>query len=66
MVNDLSDNERGNPLPPHGLLLPINSKVVFLYAPSHIQDSAYYGLCYTSRGALTGIRVVKKTGHIGS
>ena len=25
---------------------------VLLYAPSHIQDSTYHGLCYTSRGAL--------------
>ena len=29
---------------------------VVLYAPSHIQDSTYYGLCYTSRGALAGTR----------
>ena len=27
MVKDHSDSERGNPLPPHGLLFPINSKV---------------------------------------
>ena len=27
---------------------------VLLYAPSHIQDSTYHGLCYTSRGALAG------------
>ena len=26
MVNEHSDSERGNPLPPHGLLFPINSK----------------------------------------
>ena len=26
MVKDHSDSERGNPLPPHGLLLPISSK----------------------------------------
>ena len=55
MVNDHSDSERGNPLPPHGLLFPISSKV-FLYAPSHRQDSTYHGLCYTSRGALAGTR----------
>ena len=36
MVKDHSDSERGNPLPPHGLLFPISSKVVFLYASSHI------------------------------
>ena len=29
---------------------------VFLYAPSHRQDSTYHGLCYTSRGALAGTR----------
>ena len=45
MVKDNSDSERGNPLPPHGLLFPISSKV-----------STYHGFCYTSRGALTGTR----------
>ena len=30
MVKDHSDRERGNPLPPHGLLLPINSKGYFI------------------------------------
>ena len=40
MVEDHSDSERGNPLPPHGLLFPINSKG-FLYAQSHRQDSTY-------------------------
>ena len=29
---------------------------VLLYAPSHRQDNRYHGLCYTSRGALTGAR----------
>ena len=51
MVKDHSDSERGNQLPPHGLLFPISSKVL-LYAPSHIQDSTYHGICYTSRGTL--------------
>ena len=55
MVKDHSDSERGNPLPPHGLLFPINSKGYF-YAPSHRQDNTYHGLCYTSRGALAGTR----------
>ena len=27
-----------------------------LYAPSHIQDSTYHGLCYASRGALARTR----------
>ena len=29
---------------------------VLLYAPSHIQDNTYHSLCYTSRGALAGMR----------
>ena len=29
---------------------------VLLYAPSHRQDSTYNSLCYTSRGALAGMR----------
>ena len=29
---------------------------VLLYAPSHRQDNIYYGLCYTSRGALAETR----------
>ena len=30
MVKDNSDSERGNPLPPYGLLFPINSKGSFI------------------------------------
>ena len=30
---------------------------VLLYAPSHRQDNTYHGLCYTSRGALAGMRI---------
>ena len=30
MVNHHSDSERGNPLPPHGLLFPISSKGSFI------------------------------------
>ena len=30
MVNDHSDSERGNTLPPHGLFFPINSKGSFI------------------------------------
>ena len=29
---------------------------ILLYAPSHRQDNTYHGLCYTSRGALAGMR----------
>ena len=38
MVIDHSDSERGNPLPPHGLLIPISSKDYFIN----------HRLCYTS------------------
>ena len=30
MVKDHSDSEKGNPLPPHRLLFPINSKCYFI------------------------------------
>ena len=30
MIKDHSDRERGNPLPPHGLLFPISSKGSFI------------------------------------
>ena len=53
MVKDHSDSEKRNPLPPHRLLLSINSKGSVI---SHRQDNTYYGLCYTSRGALAGTR----------
>ena len=40
---------------PHGLLFLISSNGSFM-CTSHRQDSTYYGLCYTSRGALVGTR----------
>ena len=55
MVKDHSDSERGNPLPPHGLLFRLAARVL-LYASSRRQDNTYHGLCYTSRGALAGRR----------
>ena len=51
MIKDHSDSERGNPLPPHGLLFP-----VLLYAPSHRKDSTYHALWYTSCGGLDRTR----------
>ena len=38
MVNDHSDSERGNLLPPHGLLFSMLARVL-LYASSHKQDN---------------------------
>ena len=55
MVKDHLDSERRNPLPPHGLLFPLEARVI-LHASSHIQNDTYHGLCYTSRGALAGAR----------
>ena len=52
MVKDHSDSERGNPLPPDGLLFPISSK-----GSSHRQDNTYHSLCYTSRGALAWTKI---------
>ena len=43
MIEDHSDNERGIPLSPHGLLFPFSSKFFFFkYAPSHRQDSTAF------------------------
>ena len=54
MVKDHSDSKRGNPLPPHGLLFSISCKGSFICI-IHRQDNTYHGLCYTSRGALSGM-----------
>ena len=35
MVKDRSDSEKGNPLPPHRLLFPINSKGCFICTIPH-------------------------------
>ena len=56
MVNEHSDSERGKPLPPHGLLFPINSKGSFFCTILPRQGNTYHVLCYTSRGALAGTR----------
>ena len=59
MVSDIWQRtiqiERGNPLPPHGLLFPIRSKGSFICTIPH-GIRTYHGLCYTSRGALAGMR----------
>ena len=54
MAKDHSDSKRGNPLPPHGLLFPINSKGSFICTIP--QTLLHTRLCYTSRGALAGTR----------
>ena len=56
MVKDHSDSERKETRCRHiGYSFRLISRVL-LYAPSHRQDSTYHGLCYTSRGALAGMR----------
>ena len=36
MVKDHSDSEKGNPLPPHRLLLSISSKVFYMHHPTDV------------------------------
>ena len=55
MVKDYSDSERGNAVSPHGLLSE-EQEGFFLYSLSHIQNSTYHGLCYTSGRSLVGTR----------
>ena len=58
MVKNDSDSERGNPLPPHGLLFPISSKGFFyIHHPTDSIAHTTHGLCYTSRGARAGTRL---------
>ena len=54
-IMDLSDSERGNPLPHMGYSFRLAARVI-LYASYHRQDNTYHGLCYTSCGALAGTR----------
>ena len=46
MVKGHSDSEKGNPCHHIGYSFRLTARVL-LYAPSHIQDSTYHGLCYT-------------------
>ena len=55
MLRDHSYSERGNPLSPHGLLFPINSKGYFICTIPQTEYT-YHGLWYTSCGALAGTR----------
>ena len=56
MVKDHSDSERGETCCRHiGYSFQLAARVL-LYASSHGQDNTYHSLCYTSRGALAGMR----------
>ena len=54
MVKDHSDSERGNLLPPHRLLFPINSKGSFICTIP--QTGLHIPQPYISRGSLAGMR----------
>ena len=45
MVKDHSDSEKGNPLPPHRLLLLINSKGSFICTIRH--STGFFDICYS-------------------
>ena len=55
MVKDHSDSEKGTRCRHIGYAYRLAAQVL-LYAPSHRQDSTYHSLCYTSCGALAGMR----------
>ena len=55
MVKDHSDSEKETRCRHIGYSYRLTARVL-LYAPSHRQDNTYHGLCYTSRGALAGMR----------
>ena len=40
-IKDHSDSERGNPLPPHGLLFPISTKGSFIYTARIAHTTAF-------------------------
>ena len=63
MVKNHSDCKRGNPLLPHGLLLPFSSKGYFICTiPDRIAHTTAF--VNTSRGALTGITDVGRSSII--
>ena len=57
MVRDNLDSKRGDPLPSlhMGYSFRLTARVL-LYAQSKRRDSTSHSLCYTSRGALAGMR----------
>ena len=53
-LKDHGDSQRRNLfLPLQGLFFLINTKGSYMYHPTY---NIYHSLCYTSRGALTGMR----------
>ena len=60
MVKHHSDSEKGAHCCHYSFRLVAR---VVLYVPSYSQDSTYYGLCYTCRGALALMRNSSKWVH---
>ena len=56
MVKDHSDSERGNPLPPHGLLFPLKQQWFFYMHHPTDRITHTTAFVYTSCGALAGRR----------
>ena len=56
MVKDHSDSEREETHCHHMDYSFRLAARVILYASSHRQDNTYHNICYTSRGALAGMR----------
>ena len=55
MVKDHSDSDKETCCCHIGYSFRLITRVL-LYAPSHRHDSTYHSLCYTSRGALAGMK----------
>ena len=56
MVKDHTDSERGNPLPPHGLLFPINSKGSFICTRERERNVLFNDALNTFYLRLYGVR----------
>ena len=62
MVKDHSGSERGKPLSPHGILLPINSRFIYIYAQSQRESVVHTTvLDYT----ICGVFVATRNSSIG-
>ena len=55
MVKDHSDSEKGNPLPPHRLLFPINSKGSFIGTIPQERDVAQSIACLPLKRSVVGL-----------
>ena len=65
-MGPLHEGSIRRPIAPWANALPLSYVPLPLYVPSHRQDNTYHGLCYTSRGALAGMRNSSMVHHEGS